>query len=64
MTNKLLRLPEVKKRTAKSKSTIYKDIAEGTFASPVKIGPRASAWVESEVQGWIDARISESREVA
>ncbi len=53
---KLLKLPEVITRTGKSGSGIY---ADPTFPKPVKIGPRASAWVESEVEEWIKARIAQ-----
>jgi prophage regulatory protein len=34
-------------------------MAEGTFPKPVKLGARAVAWVESEVEEWILARIEE-----
>ena len=53
----LLRLPEVKARTGLSRSCIYEAISDGRFPRPVKITARASAWVESEVQNWIDERI-------
>jgi prophage regulatory protein len=32
---------------------MYDRIAKGEFPPPVKIGSRAVAWVESEVQAWI-----------
>lgn len=51
----LLKLPEVIALTGKSGSAIYSD---PTFPKPVKIGPRASAWVESEIVEWIEARIA------
>lgn len=54
-----MRLREVRRRTGKSRSGIYRGIANGTFPAPVKIGERTSAWVESEVEAWISARISE-----
>lgn len=52
----LLKLPEVKAYTGKSRSSIYGD---PTFPRPIKIGPRASAWIESEVIAWIEARIAQ-----
>lgn len=52
----LLRLDEVIAITGKSRTGIYEDT---TFPRPVKIGPRASAWVACEVQAWIDSRIAE-----
>ncbi|MEC8907733.1 MAG: AlpA family phage regulatory protein, partial [Pseudomonadota bacterium] len=33
----------------------------GTFPAPFKLGARASAWVESEINDWIESRISASR---
>lgn len=55
----LLRLPEVEASTGKKRSAIYAEIQNGTFPAPVKIGPRASAWVSSEISEWIAARIAE-----
>lgn len=57
----LLRLPAVERRTGLRKSAIREAIRKGTFPAPIKIGPRASAWVESEVADWIAARIEASR---
>ena len=54
----LLRLREVCRRTGKSRSEIYRRIAAGDFPSPVKLGERASAWVEHEVSAWIAERIA------
>lgn len=57
----LLRLTEVKQRIGYSKAWIYKLIAQGKFPSPVKIGSRSIAFIESEVDDWINKRIEESR---
>ncbi len=58
---RLLRLPEVVKRTGRSRSAIYRDAAEGTFPKPVRASARAVAWVEGEVEAWIAQRIAASR---
>lgn len=55
-TRNLIRLAEVMKRTALGRSSLYARIAEGTFPKPVKSGS-SSAWVDTEVQAWIDAVI-------
>lgn len=55
---RLLRLPEVKARTGCSRSEVYRRIAIGTFPAPVKLGDRATAWPEHEVQAWCEARIA------
>ena len=52
--SKLLRLPAVREVTGLSRSTIY---ADPDFPKPVKIGPRAVAWVEAEITGWVKQRI-------
>ena len=33
-------------------------IAQGRFPKPVKIGRRASAWLMSEVEAWLDGKLS------
>ncbi|MCL0160369.1 AlpA family transcriptional regulator, partial [Klebsiella pneumoniae] len=53
----LIRLPEVLKRTGFGKAWIYRLISEGRCPAPVKIGVRAVAFVESEVDEWIQSVI-------
>jgi prophage regulatory protein len=53
--DRLLRLPELKARTGLSRATVYEVIARGDFPAPIKVG-RISAWPESEVRAWIEAR--------
>lgn len=53
----LLRLPTVKARTGQSRSAIYAAIQRGEFPKPVPIGPRAVAWVESEIDDYIERQI-------
>ena len=60
-TGRLLRLPEVEQITALRRSTLYHMIGLGEFPPPVKLGARASAWVESEVRAWVDERIAARR---
>lgn len=55
----LLRLQDVIDRTGRRRSAIYADMAAGTFPLCVNIGPRAVAWVASEVDEWIAARIAD-----
>jgi prophage regulatory protein len=59
-----LRLPAVEARTGLKRPTIYALASAGKFPRPVKIGPRASAWILAEIQDWEAARIRESREPA
>lgn len=61
MTHTILRLPDVKKRTGLSRSTIYLRIAVGSFPKSVALGGRAVGWIEAEVQQWIEQAIETSR---
>lgn len=54
---KLLRLKEIQTKFSLSKSAIYAQIRQGTFPEGVKIGKRAVAWGDDEVQKIINARI-------
>ena len=56
---RLIRLPDVIKLTGLSRSSIYKFMSEKTFPQSVSLGDRACAWVESEIQEWVLARIAE-----
>ncbi len=61
---RLLRWKDVQPRVGICRSQAHAMIQEGTFPAPVKLGARASAWVESEINDWIDSRISASRQKA
>lgn len=59
-----LRLSEVKAFTRLSKTSIYELVREKSFPAPVRLGPRAVAWVRSEVRQWALERVRASRSVA
>jgi Predicted transcriptional regulator len=61
MSSSLIRLSEVQRRTGYSKAWIYRLMSQNRFPQSVKIGIRAIAFVESEIDGWIEQRITESR---
>ena len=58
----LLRLPALRKKWPRCKTTIYSDIADGLFPPPVHLGERCSAWVEGEVDQVCAARIAGASE--
>lgn len=58
---RLIKKPEVLKKTALSNSSLYRLINADEFPAPIQLGPRAVAWVDSEVQEWIDKRIQTTR---
>lgn len=51
--NKVLLLDDVKKLTGFSRSTIYRLIADGTFPKQFKRSERLVAWLESDIQTWL-----------
>jgi prophage regulatory protein len=51
---RLMRIRQVTETTGLSKSAIYRNIATLGFPRPVRIAPRSVAWVEAEVQDWIE----------
>lgn len=61
MTQRIIRLPEVKTKTGQSRSTIYQRIKEGIFPAPISLGGRNVGWLEEEVENWIAACIEKSR---
>ena len=69
-----IRLPEVLSRTGYGRTTIYRKMEDGSFPRSVKLeGPpidpeafdcRAVAWIEDEVEQWIESRIDERDSVS
>ena len=55
---KLIRLPNVLERIGKSRSGTYADIASGLLTTPVRIGLRAVAFPEHEIDAVVAARIA------
>lgn len=55
----LIKLPDVMGKTKNSKSHIYDLAKKGLFPKPVKLSTHSSAWVESEVDQWIEDKIAE-----
>ena len=58
----ILRRRQVEQRTGLSRSTLYQYIKDGCFPKPVRLGPRAVGWLESEVRDWIATRIRIARD--
>jgi prophage regulatory protein len=53
-----LRLPDVMAKVGLKRSTIYALAKQGLFPSPIKLGSRASAWLENQVEDWLTARVA------
>ena len=56
-----IRRKEVERRTTLSRSQIYALMQQGLFPKQISLSPMTVAWIESEVQDWIAARIAEYR---
>lgn len=61
MTQRILRLKEVKLLTGLSRSTIYRYISMNLFPNSISLGMRSVGWLENEVDQWRDQRISATR---
>ena len=59
MSRKLIRLQKVIDKTGKCRSSIYADMAEGKFPKQVSLGARSVAWDDTEIDLWIEGKISE-----
>ena len=53
---RLIKLDEVKRLTGLGKTAIYKQIADGAFPRPAKVGA-SSLWSEAEIDEWIAATL-------
>lgn len=60
--DRVLRWPEVQQRTGLCRSHVHSLAAKSKFPAPIKLGGRASGWLESEVNAWIAERVAESRD--
>ncbi|MDO8908748.1 MAG: AlpA family transcriptional regulator [Pseudohongiella sp.] len=60
-TARILRWPEVQTRTGICRSHAHDLVKKGKFPAPIKLGPRASGWVEADIDAWIQDRIECSR---
>lgn len=58
MQTKFLRRPAVEAMTGLGRSTIYQMMNEGRFPRAVRIGLRAVAWSETEVNDWLSQRVA------
>ncbi len=61
MTHKMLRLPNVIELTALSRSSIYLRMSKGEFPKSISLGGRAIAWLEEDVNQWLEQCIAESK---
>ncbi|WP_342665488.1 AlpA family transcriptional regulator [Marinomonas ushuaiensis] len=54
---RVIKLKDVINTTGLSRSSIYAYMAKDEFPKPIQLGPRAVAWVQEEVQEWLQVRL-------
>jgi prophage regulatory protein len=63
----VIRLPKLKVKLDISKSSVYSWLDpkspnyDPTFPKPIRLGAKAVAWVELEIDEWLEMRIKSSR---
>lgn len=62
--DRLLRRSEVEARVGLGRTSIYRLMRQGRFPEPLKVGPKAVRWPESEIEAWLAARPRASGEAA
>ena len=67
--HRFIRLSEVMSRTGYGRTSIYRKMEDGSFPKSLKLGgppkdpnefdSRAIAWIEEEVDQWVESRIQD-----
>ena len=67
--HRFIRLPEVMSRTGYGRTSIYRKMEDGSFPKSLKLGgppkdpnefdSRAVAWIEDELDQWMESRIED-----
>ena len=60
-SKRILRMPAVQVRIGLSRSTIYESISKGEFPPSISLGARAVGWLESDIDAWLESRVSASK---
>ena len=59
--SKLIRDIEVAKRFDISRGTVWEWVKNGTLPPPIRLGPRAVRWRESDLENWLEQRAAAGR---
>lgn len=57
-SQRFLRLTQVMDKTGLKRSQVYAYMKAGDFPKSIKIGPSSVAWLESEIETWINEKIN------
>lgn len=60
---KLIPMKDLKKQVSLSSTTIYKMVKDGIFPKPIILQNTRIAWVDQEIEAWINQKIEE-RDIA
>ncbi|QPD06398.1 MAG: Transcriptional regulator, AlpA family (modular protein) [Candidatus Nitrospira kreftii] len=60
----VLRLKDLQRRLALSRSAIYARMAAGDFPPPIQLGPRAIGWRQADIDAWVESRTRQSHSQA
>lgn len=58
MAARFLSMKQVLERVSLSRTTLYERMDAGTFPQSVPLGPKRIAFVESQVDAWMQAQIN------
>lgn len=58
--HRILRRPDVERKTGFKRAHIYALIAQGKFPKPIKLGVRAVGWDSLEIERWLLDRVSQA----
>jgi prophage regulatory protein len=61
---RILKKPEVLKLVPISNGYLYELIRKGQFPKPISLGSRAVGWVDTEVQEWVENKITQRNETS
>ena len=57
----ILRRKQVEARTGLPCSSLYRQIAAGSFPRPISLGENTVGWLEHEVDAWISGKVEETQ---
>ena len=55
-TRVILRWPDVRSLTGRSRTSVWRDVRAGKFPAPVQLGENTIGWYEDEIAAWQEAR--------
>lgn len=56
---KIVPLTAVIQTVSLGRAMVYRLAQRGQFPKPIRLSPRRSGWIESEVIAWLEARIAQ-----